>query len=94
MCMHKIKYNMQQLRINLQYKAGREMSWNEIAEGAGITQRTMYSWIHNKTSRIDMDTMARMLDFCHKQGYKIEFKDFFTVTNEPEPTTTNPPKPG
>ena len=35
--------------------------------------------------RIDMDTMARMLDFCHKQGYKIECKEFFTVTNDPEP---------
>lgn len=34
-----------------------------------------------------MDTMARMLDFCHKQGYKIELKDFFVVTDEPEPTT-------
>lgn len=83
--MHKIRYNMQQLRINLQYKSGKEMSWNDIAEGAGITQRTMYSWIHNKTSRVDMDTLARMLDFCHSHGYKIELKDFFTVTNEPEP---------
>lgn len=85
--MHKIRYNLPQLRIELQYRTKREFTWSEIAEATDITERTIYAWVHNRTSRVDMALIGRMLDFFHKQGYKIELKDFFTVTNEPEPPT-------
>lgn len=83
--MHKIGYNLQQLRIELQYKAKREYTWHEIAEATGITERTIYAWVNNRTARVDMILVAKMLDYFHSQGHKIEFKDFFTVTNEPAP---------
>ncbi len=87
--MHKIRYNLPQLRIELQYRTKREFTWSEIAEATDITERTIYAWVHNRTSRVDMALIGRMLDFFHKQGYKIELKDFFVVTDEPvEPVTT------
>ena len=84
--MHKIRYNLSALKLELEYQNKREYTWKQLAERMEISERTLSAWLHNRTSRIDMEGLEKALDFFHEEGMKIELKDFFIVTNEP---TTN-----
>ena len=84
--MHKIRYNLSALKLELEYQNKREYTWKQLAERMEISERTLSAWLHNRTSRIDMEVLEKALDFFHEEGMVIEFKDFFIVTNEP---TTN-----
>ncbi len=80
--MHKIKFNLFTLRAQLESKDGRSYPWREIADAAGVHRNTMNNLAGNKSSNIDVDVAAKLLDFFHAQGMPITVADLFTVTTD------------
>lgn len=74
-----VKSNLFALRRQLELQTGRAWPWSEIAEAAKLNPNTVYSLANNRTTGAQYDTMAKLIDFFHKEGLEIEVGDLFLV---------------
>lgn len=74
-----IEYNLFNLKKQLEIKSQREFSWNEIAERSGVHRNTMLNLANDRTRRIDLDIMARLIDFFASEGMPVTPNDLFIV---------------
>lgn len=82
--MTKIRYNLLSLKLELEYKNKREYTWKQLADAIDVSERTLSAWLHNKTSRVDMVGLAKLIDFFKSEGMPITVADLFEVTSAPD----------
>lgn len=77
-----IKYNLFNLKHQLGIKTGRSYSWAEIARESTVQINTVKNIAHNKTGRVDLDNVFKLMQFFSSQGMPITISDLFVVTTE------------
>lgn len=80
--MHTVKFNLFELRANLEASLKEPVSWVKIAEATGVHRNTMQNLVNNKTSTVDLEVMGKLLDFFQGQGMPVTIADLFTVTTQ------------
>jgi hypothetical protein len=71
-----------QLKHQLEIKTGRPYSWAEIARESTVQINTVKNIANNKTGRVDLDNVSKLMRFFASQGMPITVSDFFIVTTE------------
>ncbi len=77
-----IKYNLFNLRRQLEIKTGRSYSWAEIARESTVQINTVKNIANNKTGRVDLENVFKLIRFFASQGMPITVADLF-VMDEP-----------
>lgn len=75
----KVRWNLQQLKLQLQAKAGRPITWEEIAGQAGLSQNTLVNLNRNKTRRVDFDTLESLIAYFRAQGMDVHVGDLIVA---------------
>ena len=75
----KVRWNLQQLKLQLQARVGRPITWEEIAEQAGLSQNTLVNLNRNKTRRVDFDTLESLITYFRAQGMPVTVSDLIAV---------------
>lgn len=79
--MTSIKYNLFSLKHQLELKTHNPLPWTEVARQSGVNINTIKNMVGNKTGRIDLENIARLIDFFKAQGLPVTLSDFFTVAD-------------
>lgn len=76
----RLRWKLDKLHSALVRKRGQNVDWKEIAEGAGVTERTIYNVRENVTQqRLDMSTLKGLLNFFRAQGLDIAPQDVVEI---------------
>lgn len=76
-----IRYNLFALKHQLESVTGRSFPWTEVSRLSGINIGSIKNIAGNKTGRVDLDNLARLLAFFESEGMPIALSDLFTVTH-------------
>jgi hypothetical protein len=74
---HTVLFRLGQVRRDFQAKKGRDYTWQEVAEGAGLHVNTVYDIASNRATRVDLATLGCLVDFFHNEGMPIGVGDLF-----------------
>lgn len=77
-----IRYNLFNLKKRLEIQTQKEYSWAQIAELSDIHRNTVLNLANDRTQRVDLDIMARLLTFFAAEGMPISVGDLFIVTDD------------
>ena len=80
--MYHIDYNLKQLVRNLSAKNGRDYELQQIGRLCGLSRFTVSSIANNSSTRIELRTIEKLLDFFAAQGMPVTIADLFTVHHE------------
>lgn len=83
--MRKVKYNLFSLKRKLEIQSDRVYTWKEISRATGIHTNTLQNLAGNKTARIDLDILGKLMDYFEQQGVPIQPNDLFVITEQPPP---------
>ena len=89
----KLQFSAKQLVRDLEDLKGEMYSFAQLSKLSGVDQRYISSWVQGDADYIRFQHVEKFLDYLHREGVDVSKGCTLTVTNEPEPTTTNPPKP-
>jgi len=78
-----IAHNLFTLKRRLEILKQREYSWVEISKATEIHHNTLYNIGSNKTRRVDLDIVEKLLKFFSAEGMPVTINDLFTVTDTP-----------
>jgi hypothetical protein len=71
----------------LEAKTGHRYTYKEIADKANWSRQAVRSVLTQKPSRVDVETLGKLLCFFEKEGLPVSVEDFFTVkSTEDAPT--------
>jgi len=63
-----IKYNLFALKHHLELKTGRAYPWTEVArQSSGVHITTVMNMAGNKTGRVDLENLARLISFFNQR---------------------------
>jgi hypothetical protein len=74
-----IKYNLFSLKRRLELLKGKSYTWQEISHKTGVHFNTLHNIEGNKTRRLDLDIVAKLLDFFSREGMPVSIDQLFTV---------------
>lgn len=72
-----IEFNLFELKQRLQLYQQKEVSLSQIARDSGLHRNTVERIFNNETSRIDLETVGRLLLYFQDQGLSVQIGDFF-----------------
>jgi DNA-binding Xre family transcriptional regulator len=72
-------FNLFDLKQRLQLLLKREISLSQIARESSLHRNTIERIFHNKTDRIDLETIGKLMLYFQKQGLDVQPGDFFLV---------------
>lgn len=76
-----VNFALFKLKQQLQLAIGEEISFSEIARQADLHRNTVGRLAANRTDRIDLATLGKLLLFFRSHGMNIEIGDLFEVTD-------------
>lgn len=82
-----ITFDLFTLKQQLQIATGREFSFSEIAREANLHRNTVERISQNRTDRVDLETLAKLIFFFRRYGIDITVGDLFSV-KEIDPNRT------
>lgn len=74
--------NLFTLRRQLEIARGEECTWATIAAGAGLHPHTVYDLAANRSKRVEMETLAKLLNFFRDEGLNVGPGDLFVTRPE------------
>jgi transcriptional regulator with XRE-family HTH domain len=74
-----LSFNLFQLKQQLENAKGHEISWAEISRQTGVQPNTLTGILKNRTRRVDLATLERLLTFFHNEGLAVEPGDLFVM---------------
>lgn len=77
-----IEYNLKQLIRRLEVQNNRDYEFQQIAEMAGLSRFTVAAVANNLSVRVELRTLAKLLNFFHSEGLYISLSDLFIVTDD------------
>lgn len=75
----KVNFNLFALRRMLELEKNRSYTWEDIADGAGLHINTIYGMSGNTSKRVDLRTMAKLINFFNREGLEVGPGDLFTL---------------
>lgn len=78
-----INHNLFTLKRQLEIAKRHEYSWMQIAEATKVHPNTLHNIATNKTRRVDLDIVEKLLAFFAAEGMPVTINDLFTTTQEP-----------
>lgn len=78
--MNKVTYNMLPLKHMLESKTGDSYSWTKMADEAHIHRNTIQKMARNKTARVDMEVIGKLITLFDSVGLEITPNDILLVT--------------
>ena len=81
--MSKTTFNVDQLLRQLSAKNKKDYDKVTVASLSGISRNTITSITNRDSTRIDLTTIDKLLDFFASQGMPVTISDLFTVTTPP-----------
>lgn len=80
--MTKILFNLHEPISRLEQKKNRRYSYAEIADISGLTRQGARRLLKERSDRVDLSTLARLLTFFAAEGMPITIGDLFAVSDE------------
>jgi hypothetical protein len=75
-----INHNLFTLKRQLEIANRKEYTWKQIALDTGVHSNTLYNIATNKTRRLDLDIVEKLLAFFNRENMPITINDLFVVT--------------
>lgn len=72
-----VVFNLFAVRAQMEAHLNRRVHWQEIAAGSGLNINTVVNMANNKTSRVDCETLTKLLRYFRSQGLPIDVGDLF-----------------
>lgn len=83
-----ITFDLFTLKQQLQIATGREFSFSEIAREANLHRNTVERIALNRTDRVDLETLAKLIFFFRRYGVTVTAGELFKVKDLPTPIKT------
>lgn len=58
----------------------RRYNYTDIADAAGLSRHTVRKWLTGEVKAIDLESLAKLLDFFAAEGMPVTVADLFAVT--------------
>lgn len=75
----RVEFNIWGLRKQLELLLGHELTYEEIARGAGVHPNTIYNLAANRSLRVDMRTIEGLLNYFRREGLEVGIEDLIVV---------------
>jgi transcriptional regulator with XRE-family HTH domain len=82
----KITFNLFDVIKRLERHKGETVTNTYVAERSGLSRFTIQKIVNNDSERVDLSTLAALLDFFHAEGMPVTVADLFSVTTDKEPS--------
>lgn len=82
-----ITFDLFTLKQQLQIATGREFSFSAIARESGLHRNTVERIALNRTDRVDLETLAKLIFFFRRYGVTVAAGDLFKVKDIPSNET-------
>lgn len=82
-----ITFDLFKLKQQLQLATGREFSFSAIARESGLHRNTVERIALNRTDRVDLETLAKLIFFFRRYGVSVVVGDLFNVKDLPQNKT-------
>ncbi len=82
-----ITFDLFTLKQQLQIATGREFSFSEIAREANLHRNTVERIALNRTDRVDLETLAKLIFFFRRYGVTVTAGELFKVKDLPQNKT-------
>lgn len=76
-----IVFNLFELKQRLQLQLGEELSWSQIAREADLHRNTVERIANNRTERVDLATIAKLLLFFRARGMEVDVGDLIVESS-------------
>ena len=83
-----LQFNVDTLLRKLALQKGRDYDKSYVALRTGLSRTTISAITNNTSSRVDLETLSKLLDFFTAEGLPITIGDLFTTTTDAQ--TVNP----
>lgn len=80
---HIVQFNLLSTLHRLEERRARRYTYQDIASVAGLNRQNIRHLLKSPPRRIDMDTLAALLDFFAAEGMPVTIDQLFTVTEQP-----------
>ena len=81
LAMANISFDIHETLARLEKGKARRYSYAEIAKISGLTRQGARRLLKERTERIDLVTLGKLLDFFAAEGMPIAISDLFTVVS-------------
>lgn len=71
-----LKYNLFALKRELELKTGVAYSWVKISNKSGVKINTVKNIAGNKTGRVDLENVDKLIKFFNSEGMPVTPSDF------------------
>lgn len=78
-----INHNLFTLKRQLEIASRKEYTWLRISKITGIHANTLHNIATNKTRRLDLDIVEKLLDFFASEGMPVTINDLFVEYDLP-----------
>ena len=76
----KVAFNLFDTIRRLEMMKGETVSNTYVAEQSGLSRFTIQKIVNNESERVDLPTIAKLLDFFAAEGMPVTVAELFTVT--------------
>jgi transcriptional regulator with XRE-family HTH domain len=80
MTKHTVALNLLGTIHRLEDRRARRYTYSDIADVANLNRQGVRHLLKAPPKRIDMETLAKLLDFFNAEGLPVTIADLFTVT--------------
>lgn len=79
--MHIVKFNLKQLLRELEAQNKRDYEYQQVAKACRLSRFTVSAIANNDNVRVELPTLAKLLDFFKSEGMPVTIDRLFTVTD-------------
>lgn len=72
-----LQYNLFNLKLDLEKSKGRPVTWLEVAEATDIHVNTLYNLARNRTKRLDLEIVTKLVHYFNQEGLQVQVSDLF-----------------
>ena len=76
----KVMFNLFDVVKQLERHKGETVTNTYVAERSGLSRFTIQKIVNNDSERVDLSSLAALLDFFAAEGMPVTVADLFTVT--------------
>lgn len=76
-----VRFNLDQLLRQLAAKNNRDYEKSYVADKSGVSRTTISGIVNGNTTRVDLETLAKLVTFFSSEGMKIDVGDLFSISD-------------
>lgn len=79
--MSRIQFNLFEVIKRLEMQKREPVTYSYVADESGLSRFTVQKIAMNHTSRVDLETLQKLVDFFDKEGLSITVNDLIVISN-------------